>query len=164
MGYPYPLDPESVFTSLAGRNVRYILVGAMAGRLHGMPRLTADVDLWPDTTPPNLSRLAAALRDLGARVHTEGIPEGLVFDCSAESISRASIWNLTTLAGRIDLLFEPAGAGEFGRALERIEEMSAFGVTIPVASLEDLISMKRAADRPQDRQDVIVLEHIRSRW
>ena len=77
------LDPERLVRSLARHHVRYVLIGALAARLQGFPRLTADADITPDRSRDNLERLAAALRELDARVYTESVPEGLCFDCSA---------------------------------------------------------------------------------
>lgn len=160
MPYPAPLDPERIIRTFADHEVLYVLVGALAGRLHGMPRMTADADITPDTSRENLDRLADALNELRARVHTEGVPEGLVFDCSAETLERAMIWNLTTEAGRLDLVFEPSGTKGYVDLSRNAIEMEAFGVPILIASIPDLIRTKKASDRPQDRQDVIVLQEI----
>jgi len=85
---PAPLDPERLLTTLAQHGVRFVLVGALAARLHGFPRVTADADITPARDPENLARLAAALRELQARVYTESVPEGLPFDCSAQALAR----------------------------------------------------------------------------
>ena len=98
-----PFDPERLVRVLAGHNVLYVLIGALAARLQGFPRLTADADITPATDPKNLVRLAAALRELEARVFTAGVPEGLRFDCSARTLANAEIWNLVTTAGRVDI-------------------------------------------------------------
>ena len=145
---------------LARHNVSYILIGALAARLQGFPRLTADADITPATDPENLKRLAAALRELDARVFTDGVPEGLSFDCSAKTLSNANIWNLVTTAGRLNIVFEPAGTAgydDFGRSAVRFE---AFGTQLDAASLADIIRSKVASDRPQDRQDVAILREM----
>src|SRR5258705_9569995 len=83
-----PLDPELLFTTLARHQVRFVLIGALAARLQGFPRFTEDADITPARDSNNLQRLAAALRELDARIYTEQIPEGLVFDCSAAMLAR----------------------------------------------------------------------------
>ena len=80
-GAPRALDPALLVRTLAHHEVRYVLVGALAARLDGFPRVTADADITPARDPENLVKLAAALRRLDARVFTEGVPEGLAFDC-----------------------------------------------------------------------------------
>lgn len=155
-----PLDPERIVTVLAKHGVRYVLIGALAARLQGFPRVTADADITPSDDRENLERLAAALRELDARVYTDGVPEGLAFDCSAAALARAVIWNLVTSAGRLDIAFRPSGTDGYDDLSEHAIRFEVFGVDLAAARLEDILRSKRAADRPQDRQDVVVLEEM----
>jgi hypothetical protein len=155
-----PLDPERIVNTLARHGVRYVLIGALAARLQGFPRLTADADITPSRDRDNLERLAHALRELGARVYTEAVPEGLVFDCSAPTLARADMWNLVSAAGRIDVAFRPSGTRGYEDLVEGAVPFEVYGVDLKVASLEDIIRSKEAADRPQDRQDVVVMREI----
>lgn len=155
-----PLDPEAMIRVLANHDVRYVLIGALAARLQGFPRVTADADIAPARETSNLERLASALRELEARVFTESVPEGLPFDCTAEALARAEIWNLATSAGRLDLAFLPAGTGGYDDLVRTALEYEVFGVRLRVASLEDIIRSKEASDRPQDRQDVLVMREM----
>lgn len=157
---PAPLDPERIVRTLAAHGVRYVLIGALAARLQGFPRLTADADITPERSRENLVRLAAALRELEARVYTEGVPEGLAFDCSAETLARAELWNLVTSAGRLDVAFVPAGTEGFADLVRGAVRFEVFGAELLAASLADIIRSKEAVDRPQDRQDVVVLREI----
>jgi hypothetical protein len=155
-----PLDPERVIRTLARHDVRYVLIGALAARLYGFPRVTADIDITPDRDEANLARLAAALRELKAKVYTESVPEGLAFDCSAATLGRANVWNLITAAGRLDVAFEPSGTDGYADLSKEAVRFEAFDVPVMAASLEDIIRSKTAANRPQDRQDVPVLRAI----
>jgi hypothetical protein len=155
-----PLDPERIVRTLARHGVRYVLIGALAARLQGFPRLTADLDITPARDAENLDRLAAALRELDARVFTESVPEGLRFDCSAAALGRAAFWNLVTSAGRLDVAFAPSGTEGFEDLARGAVRFEVFGVEILAAGLRDVIRSKQAADRPQDRQDVILLREI----
>jgi hypothetical protein len=105
-------------------------------------------------------RLAAALEELEARVYTEGVPEGLPFDCNAETLDRADLWNLVTSAGRIDIAFVPAGTEGHEDLARGAIQFEVFGVNLLAASLADIVRSKEASDRPQDRQDVVVLREI----
>ncbi len=157
---PAALDPERIVRVLAKHGVRYVLIGALAARLQGFPRLTADADITPAREQDDLCRLAAALRELDARVYTEGVPEGLPFDCSAETLGRAELWNLVTSAGRVDVAFLPAGTEGYEDLARSAIRFEVFGAELLAASLADIIRSKEAADRPQDRQDVVVLREI----
>ena len=155
-----PVDPEQILKALAKHRVNFVLIGAAAARLQGFPRSTLDLDITPAAGRENLQRLAAALRDLDARIYTQQIPEGLVFDCSAPMLTRATAWNLITSAGRVDLAFEPSGTTGYDDLARTAVHFTIYGSDVLVASLEDIIRSKEAADRPQDRQDVEVMKEM----
>lgn len=156
-------DPERILSALMAHEVEFVLVGALAARLQGFPRVTADADVTPKATPENLARLASALRDLNARVFTETVPEGLPFDCSAASLARAELWNLVTDAGRVDLVFTPAGTTGFDELAPHAIPFAIYGGTLHAARLEDILRSKVAADRPQDRQDAVLIRTMLQR-
>lgn len=156
-------DPERLLITLHRHRVRFVLIGALAARLHGFPRLTADAGITPATDKQNLGHLAAALRELEARVYIGSFPEGLVFDCSPATLSRAKIWNLVTIAGRLDLAFQPSGTGGYDDLAKRAELFEAFGVKFEAASLDDIIRSKEAAGRPKDLDDVVLLRAMKRR-
>lgn len=154
----FPLDPGKIIGTLDKHDVRFVLIGALAARLHGFPRLTADADITPADNKANLNNLASALRELDAKIYTETIPEGLEFDCSAAMLGRANMWNLVTTAGRIDIAFRPAGTKGYDDLAVGAEKFEAFGVEFLAASLSDIIRSKKAADRPKDRDDIVILK------
>jgi hypothetical protein len=152
-----PLDPELLIRTLARHGVRYVLIGALAARLQGFPRVTADAAITPAGNAANRARLAAALRELDARVYTDGTPAGLAFDCTAETLGRGQTWNLVSSAGRLDLAFLPSGTEGYDHLVRGAVRFEVYGVELLAAGLEDIIRSKEAADRPQDRQDVAIL-------
>ncbi|MCC6173081.1 MAG: hypothetical protein IT481_13755 [Gammaproteobacteria bacterium] len=155
-----PFDPERLLRALARHRVDYVLIGAVAARLQGFPRMTADADITPADSASNLQRLAKALRELHARVYTESVPDGLEFDCSGASLGRAAIWNLVTDAGRVDVIHRPAGTAGYDDLLRSAVAFEAFGVTLVAASLPDILRSKRASGRPQDLADAEILEEM----
>lgn len=160
MSSPAPLDPELLFTTLGRHGVQYVLIGALAARLQGFPRLTADAGVTPARDRANLERLATALRHLGAKIYTESVPEGLAFDCSPGMLGRAEMWNLVTKAGRLDIAFVPSGTEGFDDLARGAVRFEVYGVELLAASLDDIVRSKKAADRPQDRQDVLVIREM----
>ena len=156
-----PLDPERLLKALKRHKVKFVLIGALAARLYGFPRLTADADITPAGDKANLDHLASALRELDARVYTESVPEGLPFDCSAATLSRARMWNLVTNAGRLDIAFEPAGILGYGDLAKDANQFEAFGVRFLVASLNDIIRSKEATGRAKDEDDVLLLRALK---
>ncbi len=150
-------------TVLSDHGVRFVLIGALAARLYGFPRLTADADITPANDLGNLENLAAALRLLDARIFTDSIPEGLAFDCTATRLKRADMWNLVTSAGRMNIAFEPAGTKGYDDLSAGANEFEAFGVKFLVASLDDIIRSKQTAGRAKDREDAAILLAMKNR-
>jgi hypothetical protein len=68
-------DPDRILATLDAHGVDHILVGGFAARAHGATRPTADIDCVPDTDADNYERLAAALRELGARLRVGGMSD-----------------------------------------------------------------------------------------
>ena len=158
-----PLDPELLFTTLARHQVQFVLIGALAARLQGFPRFTRDADITPARGDTNLQHLAAALRELDARIYTAQIPEGLAFDCSPQMLARADIWNLTTKAGRLDIAFKPSGTEGYDDLVRHAVHFTVYGDELLAARLEDIVRSKEAAGRWQDRQDVEIIREMLNR-
>lgn len=147
-------------TVLARHRVAFVMIGALAARLQGFPRMTADMDITPSRGAENLGRLATALRELQARVFTASVPEGLPFDCSAAMLARADLWNLVTAAGRLDVAFAPSGTTGYDDLARGAVRFTVFGTELLAASLTDILRSKVAADRPQDRQDALIIREM----
>ncbi len=151
---PAPLDAERILEQLARHGVDFVLVGGMAAQTHGNTRMTNDVDLIPEPDPRNLARLARALRALDARVLNPG-HENLEID--AAMLPRATIWQLSTPHGDIDVLHDAPGAAPYDQLRDRALTIGLDDLRIQVAGLDDLIRMKLARGRPVDRADVAAL-------
>ena len=136
------------------------MIGALAARLQGFPRMTADADITPARDGENVERLAAALGELDARAYTDTVPEGLQFDCSAAMLERGELWNLVTSAGRLDVAFRPSGTEGFEDLARDAVRFDVYGTELLAASLKDIVRSKKAADRPQDRQDVVIIQEM----
>lgn len=153
-------DPLAAIAALNRHGVRYLLIGGLAGRLHGSPSITNDTDLSYARDQDNLVRLAAALEELQARLR--GVDEDVPFILDALTLERGQNFTFDTTAGPLDILGLPAGTRGY-------EELSANavamdmgeGLIVAVCSLDDLIRMKRAAGRPKDRIELEVLTAVR---
>jgi hypothetical protein len=157
------LDIEAILQTLDRHGVDYILIGGLAARLHGSPLLTDDVDITPSAQRQNLRRLVAALRELGAELRVAGMEDGLPFDFDENSFHATTAMTLTTREGPLDLCFQPAGTGGYQDLVEDAEAYEVFGITIKVASLDDVIRSKAAAGRDVDLQALPTLHALRER-
>ena len=152
--HPEPLDAQRILEELARHEVDFVLVGGLAAQTHGNTRMTNDVDVIPEPDPQNLARLAGALRALDARVLNPG-HEDLEID--ATMLPRATIWQLATPHGDIDVLHEAPGAAPYVELRERALVIALGDLRVAVAGRDDLIRMKLARDRPVNRADVAAL-------
>jgi predicted nucleotidyltransferase len=148
---PWTDDLREFLRSLTAREVDYLLVGGYAVALHGFPRATADLDLWLETSPANVERTLAALRDFGFAPGP---------DAAQALATPGKILRLGYPPVRIELLTAPAGV-DFLPCRSRAVPKEFLGLEVPTISLDDLIANKRAAGRPKDLVDVAELERIR---
>jgi predicted nucleotidyltransferase len=144
---------------LTEAGVDFLVVGGVAVILHGYARLTMDLDITYSTSAANLERLGQVLVELGARLR--GIEEDVPFVPDARALRRTMILTLRTPEGDLDLLANPEGGARYEDMRERAEVVALDGVEIRIVSLDDLLSMKRAAGRPQDVADVDALLTVR---
>jgi len=101
------------------------------------------------------------LRSLKARIRTEGVDDGIPFDCSAEFFGNVELINLVTNAGDVDIAFRPAGSRGYEELITRSVEFEIDGHSLQVASLDDIIHSKETADRPKDRAVLPILLALR---
>ena len=154
------LRADEIFSCLERHGVRYVVIGGLAGILHGSPQVTFDADICPERSPSNLQKLAAALREMGARIRTSAVPDGLPFACDAAFLGRVDMLNLITRLGDLDLSFQPSGTGGFDDLISRAASIKIKGSEVRVAALEDVIRSKEAAARPKDQRTLPILRQL----
>ncbi|MEO7803176.1 MAG: hypothetical protein ABIS18_01680 [Actinomycetota bacterium] len=152
-------DPVLALSTLDKYKVRFVLIGGLAARVHGSPSVTNDLDICYDRKDDNLTRLAGALKVLGASLR--GGPEGLPFLLDADTLKRGDHFTFLTDAGALDILGVPSGSHGFEELLLTAERMDLGGFKVWVAAIDDLISMKKSAGRPKDRVEVEILGALR---
>jgi hypothetical protein len=148
--------------TLERHGVRYVLIGGLAATLHGSPLRTGDADICPARDPENIERLAAALRELQARIRTADTAAGVAFACDARFLGQMELLNLTTACGDLDIAFRPHGTTGYDDLAPRAVRYDLEGLIIPVASLDDVIRSKRAAGRAKDQAALPTLETLRA--
>jgi len=156
-------QPLEMFRVLARHDVRYVLIGGIAATLHGSPLTTGDVDICPSTEPSNLERLAAALNEMCARIHSDREPDGVAFVADATFLERAEVWNLVTQFGRLDISYRPTGTQGYEDLERDAVGFELDNVEVQAASLADVIRSKEAAGRERDRQVLPTLRRLLER-
>jgi hypothetical protein len=160
-----PTDFISVLNELRQANVRYVLVGGLAVLLHGIDRLTADIDLVIDLAPEQAALAVKTLLDLGFR---SGAPVDarLFADAAVRKRWREesgmvvlSLWDPENRRPTVDLFADYPMDFE---VLYKDSKMLPLGSTaVRVASIDHLIAIKRAAGRPKDLDDANRLADLR---
>jgi hypothetical protein len=152
------LHAEEILRRLTARGVDFVVIGGIAAILHGSSRNTFDLDVCFATDPGNLEALGAVLLGLNARLR--GVEEDVPFVPDAATLRKIQTLTLATDLGDFDVLSRPDGAPGYEALRRAAERYDLGGFSVLVASVSDLIAMKRAAGRDKDLLDVGELEAI----
>ena len=149
---PRLFRPGPMLEALEAESVAYIVIGGTAAAISGARHVTFDLDITPDRNVANLDRLAAALRKLSG--HLYGMPAAAEdsFQLDGKTLAAGSAWKFLTDHGELDISLDPDGTRGYKDLRSGAIETQAHGVTFLVASLEEVIRSKEAANRPRDRE------------
>ncbi len=136
-----------------------VLIGGLAVILHGGDHVTQDADFAFSRKRENAKLIVQALAPFHPRPWQW--PEELPFVWDDQTLMNSSVLTLQTDIGRIDLLAEPSGSSDYLALRSRALDVEINGRVVPVASIDDLIAMKRAAGRPKDMAHIAELETIK---
>lgn len=161
VGEPLPPrapDVRALLEPLVRHEVDFVLIGGMAGIALGSNYPSFDVDVLYARDKANVARLVAALGELGVRLR--GAPPDVPFLLDQRTIEKGANFTFITSHGDLDVLADTAGVKDYGSVSSGAVEKDVAGLPVKIASIDDLIAMKRAANRPKDRnmlEEYIVL-------
>ena len=163
-----PLDSESLVALLDRHRVAYVLVGGLAAVAHGAIRATFDVDIVPRWKADNLEALAHALRAAKARLRVPGLAEPLAVPLDGRTFGRYEVSTWRTIHGDVDVIVGTpkrlrGQLASFDELATRAQARQAFGMTILVAHLDDIIEAKETLNREPDRAALPELRRLRDR-
>jgi hypothetical protein len=153
-------SPQEIFATLNRHGVDYVAIGGIAANAHGSRRLTLDVDIIPAPEEPNYERLAAALDELDAPALATDSEFRELDPRDSFDLARARVLKLATTAGDLDILNGAPGAAPYEDLRRRAIEVEVRGTPVNIASLDDVIAMKRAVGRPRDLRDIADLTDL----
>jgi len=152
-------DLDRIAATLVAHQVNFVVIGNYGAQLHGVRVDTEDADMAFEREQQNLERLMAALEDLEAAIRFEGGTVPLPTH-DPQLLGASEIWNLRTVYGDLDLLYNPAGGG-YDELLAESERVNVGGYPVLVASLDDIIRSKELADRAKDHEALVQLRRFR---
>ncbi len=153
---------ERVIEALNRAGAEYLIAGGMALNLHGVSRLTKDLDLYFDWGPENVRKIVRTLGALGFKLRQPIDPELLADPKERERLrAEKNVKAFTFILPDnpyevIDLLL--VNDPPFRECASRVVRLRSG--TVPVVSIPDLIRMKKEASRSQDLLDIRALERI----
>jgi hypothetical protein len=143
-------DWSDALLSLRAAGARFIVVGAHAMAVHGVPRATQDLDVWIEATEENVERVWQGLVEFGAPLHDMGVTRD-------DFVRPGTVVQIGLPPNRIDILTGISGVGDFAAAWKGRVERAVRGAPIAFLGREALLANKRAAGRLKDLADVEAL-------
>jgi len=142
-------DPFPLLRALHDAGSRAMVIGQVAGIMHGSTEPTGDLDLLWDGTPDEARALRGALTRCGC--------------AEPPDLGRAQVeYRVTGAGGDLCTPALPWGAMDVTPCLLRAETArDPAGFTIRYAALDDLIGMRRALGRPKDHRRADELVRLR---
>jgi hypothetical protein len=133
-----------MLSALCEEKAEFLIVGAYAMAVYGLPRATGDIDLFVGLAPANSQKVYRALKRFGAPLS----------DVQPDTFTQSGVFfQIGIPPRRIDLLttidgvsFEEAWSNRFTTQVE--------GLELQVISVNDLMRNKAAAGRPKDKLDL----------
>jgi hypothetical protein len=142
-------DFQDLLAALRDAGVRYIVVGAHAMAVHGVPRATGDLDVWIARDPDNADRVLSALARFGAPLGALGISRD-------DLLQDEQVVQIGVPPRRIDILTAISGV-TFDEAYPDVAVHEMDGLPIPFLGRDALVRNKRASGRAKDRADLEAL-------
>jgi hypothetical protein len=133
--------------ALAEARLEAVLIGNAAAAMHGAPVTTVDFDFMFRDTPTNLRKLKAVARSLQAVVLRPYYPVSKLYRMVDDDTGLQA-----------DFMPVIHGVRSFEGLKSRAIRQAVGRETVLVASLEDIIRSKKAADRDRDRAVIPILE------
>ena len=145
------MNPDFVdfLNALLKAEARFLVVGAHALAVHGVPRATGDIDIWIDRSPSNVALVWQAMAAFGVPAAAMGVR---LADLEAPD----TVVQIGLPPRRIDVLTDVTGltfdTAWVARVVHRIDTLD-----VPFLGREDLVRNKRATGRYKDLGDIEAL-------
>ncbi|MFL6261896.1 MAG: hypothetical protein ACJ76Y_19535 [Thermoanaerobaculia bacterium] len=144
-----------MLAALQSEEAVFIVVGAHAMAVHGVPRATGDLDIWVRPDPENAQKVLRALVEFGAPLETTGL--------QVEDLTKPdTVYQIGLPPRRIDIITDIDGV-DFEEAWQSKVVSQVVGLAVPFLGWDVLLRNKKAAGRPKDLADLKLLKKKKPR-
>ena len=149
---------KRLILALDQNHVGYAIVGGLAVALHGAIRGTVDIDLVIHLTEKDFINAEKVFRSLGLESRLP-IDAKQVFQFREDYIKNRNLiaWSFFSPIRPLEVIDVII---THDRKKMKVKKILAFGTTIQVASIPELIKMKTQSGRPQDLADIEALKQL----
>ncbi|MDI6736682.1 MAG: hypothetical protein QME42_10925 [bacterium] len=160
------LDYLGIITAFNKKQIKYIIVGGMAINLHGIPRMTYDIDLILDLEDDNLTKFLNLLKEWGFKPK---VPVDIMDFANKEkrddwiknkNMKAFNLINPDWAMSEIDVIINTPI--DYKKGIKNVNYISLGNISVPTISIGDLIKMKQVTDRRQDAADIRYLLEIKN--
>jgi hypothetical protein len=148
-------DLSALLEGLLEAGVKFILVGGLAAVVQGAPITTMDVDIVPDRSSENITKLLTFLKTISA-FHRR--PDDIVIKPKESDFSGRGHALFTTRLGPLDILAVIEEGKAYEDLLDHTVDIEFRDHKIRVLDLKRLVELKRTSRDSKDKQRLPVLE------
>ncbi len=156
---------RTLFAALNDAGIRYLVVGGMAVNLHGYSRFTGDLDILLALDHDNLDRMGLLMEQHG---YAQRLPIDVRLLSDKEQVQKFLTEKGMTAYSFIHPKFPNLSVDILAGDSLRFDEfdankviLEALNTSIPVIAVDDLIGMKRSANRQKDIEDIEALLELK---
>ena len=142
-------DFRDLLSAFVDAGARFLVVGAHALAVHGIPRTTGDLDVWVEPSAENARRVWRALAAFGAPLNEWRVREA---DFALPDV----VIQLGLPPYRIDVMTSITGV-TFAEAWDGRLSGHLLDVPVPFIGRDAFIRNKRATGREGDKRDIDAL-------
>jgi predicted nucleotidyltransferase component of viral defense system len=154
-----------IFQALNEADVTYIVVGGVAMNLLGYPRFTGDIDILLALDENNLRRMRTLMQKMGyekrlpIEIDELGDEKKALTLMKEKNLLAYTFTNEREPQYNIDVIVgESIRFEQYNRHRVIVD---VWNIPIPVVSIDDLIGMKKAANRKKDADDIAALLELK---
>lgn len=156
---------KKIFAALNDANIRYIIVGGVAMNLLGYPRFTGDIDILLALDKVNLAKMASLMKHMGYErrvpiaIEELGEEQKVIALMKNKNLIAYTFANVSNPLFSIDVIV--GDSLKFSIYEKYCGQIAVWDITVPVVSIDDLITMKRKTKRKKDDDDVALLLELK---